>query len=149
MRGKKYSDEDMERGLQALVEAGGNCAEASRKTDIPATTLRGWKAKQFADEFVQLRREKRATAIDEVWEAVHETVNEIRTNIPGMAIGKLLRTFGLLTDKGLAMGGEPGSRIDITSGDRPLEGGSEDERIERLFSIIDKARTRRDSEPGD
>ena len=39
-QGSKYTDEDIERGLQALAETGGNAAKASRACQIPARTLR-------------------------------------------------------------------------------------------------------------
>ncbi|HUW94563.1 MAG TPA: hypothetical protein VMW58_02150 [Anaerolineae bacterium] len=146
-QGSRYTDEDIERGLQALVETGGNAAEASRRTEIPATTLRGWKATKFRDEFVEVRREKRSSLIDEVWKAAQEAVNALRIKIPRMGVNDLLRTFSAMSDKGLAISGEAVNRLDITSGDRPLEGMSDEEKIERLFSIVDKARARRDGGP--
>ena len=148
-QGSKYTDEDMERGYVALVEAGGNASAASRVCDIPATTLRGWKNNHFHDDFAEVRREKRSSLIDEVWHAAQEVVNQLRAKIPKMGVNDLLRTFTTLTDKGLAISGEAVDRMDITSGDRPLEGMSDDQRIERLFSIVDQARARNNSEPGD
>lgn len=148
-QGSKYTDEELEKGFAALVEAGGNASAASRACGIPAQTLRDWKTTHFHDEFVEVRREKRSSLIDEVWHAAQEVVNQLRAKIPSMGVNDLLRTFTTLTDKGLAISGEAVDRMDITSGDRPLEGMSDDQRIERLFSIVDKARARTDSEPGD
>lgn len=106
MRGKKRSPEDIERGLQALAEAGGNAEAASKATGIPATTLRGWKA-LYPNEFVELRREKRTGLIDDVWAAAREALKQLKAKLPMMKGEKVAVAFGILVDKALVMGGEP------------------------------------------
>ena len=106
-RGQKYGDEDTERGLQALAEAGGNAAKASRACGIPPRTLRYWKNGSFADEFAELRREKRGDFIDRVWEAAVKALDLAFANLPTMKGKDQFIAFGILTDKGLLLGGEP------------------------------------------
>ena len=106
-QGSKYTDEDRERGLQALAEAGGNAEVASKACGIPARTLRDWKANEFADEFAELRREKRGDLIAEVWGTAAEALGILRRKLKGMKGKDLAITFGILTDKALVMGGEP------------------------------------------
>jgi len=105
-RGKKRSPEDIEIGLQALAETGGNAEEASRKTGIPANTLREWKL-QFGDEFGELRREKRSDLIEDVWAAAAEALGFLRKKLRRMKGKDLAVTYGILTDKALLLGGEP------------------------------------------
>ena len=106
MRGKQRSLEDIERGLQALAESGGNATAASNASGIPRTTLVGWKALYF-DEFDELRREKRSDLIDDVWAAAREALKELKSKFAGMKGQQLAVTFGILIDKALVMGGEP------------------------------------------
>jgi len=148
-RGKKHTDAQVELALQALIEHDGNAEAASKDTGIPARTLRDWRGKEFADEFARLRREKRKGFIEKVWEVAGQALDELMTKLPEMKGKDIAITIGILADKGLAAGGEASRRIDVTSADKPLEGRSDDERIERLFSIFDEARARRDSEPSD
>ena len=105
-RGQPYSPEDVERGIQALAEHGGNAAAASRQTGIPATTLRGWKT-QFVDEFVEVRREKRTDFIDEVWAAAKEAVKQAKDKLKEATAKEAAIIAGIFIDKALVMGGEP------------------------------------------
>ncbi len=113
-RGQKYGDEDTERGLQALAEAGGNAAKASRACGIPPRTLRDWKNGSFADEFAELRREKRGGLIDKVWAGAEKALDLLLVALEPGEDGKskvkareLAVIMGILTDKGLLLGGEP------------------------------------------
>jgi hypothetical protein len=106
-RGQKYSPEDIERGLEALAEHGGNAAAASRVTGIPATTLRGWKTKEFADEFVEVRREKRSGLIEKVWQAAEEALKQVLEKMSKASAKDAAVIMGILVDKGLLLGGEP------------------------------------------
>lgn len=106
-RGQKYGDEEIERGLQALAENGGNAARASLACGIPERTLRGWKVNEFADEFAELRREKRGAFIDQVWAAARMALDLLTAKLPKMKGRELATAFGILTDKGLLLGGEP------------------------------------------
>jgi hypothetical protein len=106
MRGQKYGDEDIERGLQALAEAGGNAARASLACGIPERTLRGWKINQFADEFAELRREKRTDLISKVWDAAELALDLLLKKLPRMEGRYLTTAFGVLAEKGLLLGGE-------------------------------------------
>jgi len=105
-RGRARSPEEIERGLQALAEHGGNAEAASRDTGIPATTLRGWKT-QFVDEFVEVRREKRTDFIDEVWETAKEAVKQVKAKIKEASAKEAAIIAGIFIDKALVMGGEP------------------------------------------
>jgi len=105
-RGKKRSPEDIERGLEALAESGGNAEEASRKTGLPANTLREWKL-QFGDEFGELRREKRSDLITKVWVAAEKALDTAVEKLAEMSGKDAAVSFGIFTDKGLLMGGEP------------------------------------------
>jgi len=106
VRGKKRSPEDIERGLQALAENGGNAEAASKETGIPARTLRGWKG-LYSDDFAELRREKRTGLIDDVWGAAREALKQLKEKLPNMKGDKVAVAFGILVDKALVMGGEP------------------------------------------
>ena len=107
MRGQKYNDGDIERGLQALAECGGNAAAASRKTKIPARTLRDWKANLFADEFAEVRREKRTGFIDDVWAVAQEAVKQVKAERGEASAKEAALIAGIFIDKALVMGGEP------------------------------------------
>jgi len=106
MRGKKWPPADVERGLQALAESGGSVTAASKATGIPKTTLWGWKT-QHPDEFEQLRMEKRGSLIEKVWGAAEDALDLLIKELPKMKGRYLATTFGILTDKGLLLGGEP------------------------------------------
>lgn len=118
MRGKKRSLEDIERGLEALAESGGNATAASKTTGIPRTTLIGWKAEHF-DEFDDLRREKRTDLIDDVWAAAREALKELKGKFPSMQGNHLAVAFGILIDKALVMGGEPDTISETKISDSP------------------------------
>lgn len=112
-RGKPYSPEDVERGIEALAESGGNATAASKATGIPRTTLIGWKQANF-DEFDELRREKRSGLIDKVWAGAEKALDLLLTRLEPDEDGvcpihskHLATIFGILTDKGLLLGGEP------------------------------------------
>jgi len=117
MRGKKRSPEDIERGLEALAESGGNATIASESCGIPARTLRGWKGGAFAEEFAELRREKRTDLIGDVWEAAREALAQLRSKLPTMKGKDVAVTFGILTDKALILGGEPTQITETKRGD--------------------------------
>jgi len=115
-QGSKYTDEDIERGLQALAETGGNAAKASRACRIPARTLRDWKTQSFAEEFAELRREKRSGFIDKVWAGAERAMDllleamqpaEDEEEKPKISPRELATVMGILTEKGLLLGGEP------------------------------------------
>jgi len=148
-RGKKYSDEDLERGLQALLEHSGNAAAASRACGIPARTLSDWKTSEFAGEFAELRRQKHEGFIEKVWRVADKALDELIKKLPDMPGKDIAITVGILADKGLAAAGEASKRIDVTSGDRPLDSTNDDQRIDRLFSLLDKARAGGDSQSSD
>ena len=105
-RGIPRPPEDIERGLVALAVSGGNAEAASRATGIPANTLRYWKGK-FADEFVDLRREKRSDLIEEVWAAASEALQQLRAKMATTKAKDAAVILGILVDKALVMGGEP------------------------------------------
>jgi hypothetical protein len=105
-RGRKYPAEDIERGLQALAEYGGNAEAASRAVNIPANTLRGWKIK-FADEFGEVRREKRSDLIEKVWQAAHKALEQVLEKMTKASAKEAAVILGILVDKGLLLGGEP------------------------------------------
>ena len=116
MRGKRYSPEDIERGLQALAETPDSPTAAAKATGIPRTTLIGWKKEHF-DEFDALRREKRADLIGEVWAAAGEALAALRTQFPRMKGRDLAVTLGILIDKALILGGEPSEITETKTGD--------------------------------
>ena len=106
-RGKKYAPEDIERGLEALAEHGGNAAAACRATGIPARTLRDWKTGKFADEFAEVRREKRSGLIEKVWEAAGKALDQVLKKMEKANPKDAAVILGILVDKGLLLGGEP------------------------------------------
>lgn len=53
----RYSEEEVERGLQTVALVGGNCAEASRRLDMPEETLRVWAKEMHADRYREIRTE--------------------------------------------------------------------------------------------
>lgn len=106
-QGSKYTDQDIERGLQALAETGGNSAAASRASGIPERTLREWKLTKFADEFAEVRREKRTDFITEVWDTAKAAVKQVREKLSGATAKEAAVIAGIFIDKALVMGGEP------------------------------------------
>ena len=105
--GKRYSPEEIEVGLQALAESGGNASCAAEKTGIPRGTLRYWAANSFADEFASIRQEKRQSLIEKVWAGAEKALDHLLKELPKMKGNHLAIAFGILTDKGLLLGGEP------------------------------------------
>ena len=93
--------------MEALAECGGNAEAASRATGIPATTLRGWKTKDFADEFAELRREKRTDLITKVWQAAEKALEQAVNGLARTKGKEAAVMFGIFVDKGLVLGGEP------------------------------------------
>lgn len=109
-RGKKYSAEDVERGLAALA-VNGSSEIASEQTGIPASTLRTWKLRQ-PDEFDELRREKRTPLIEELWAGARDAIARIRDQIKEASAKDAAVILGILVEKALLAGGEP---TEITS----------------------------------
>lgn len=114
-RGKKYSLEDMERGLAALA-VNGSSEAASELTGIPASTLRTWKLQQ-PDEFDELRREKRIPLIDQVWEAAEKALKQTLDKMDSASAKEAAVILGILVDKALLMGGEPTEISKVKGGD--------------------------------
>lgn len=52
----KYSPEEVERGLQAMV-ALASAPKAAQATGIPARTLQDWKAKRYRTRYLEIRNE--------------------------------------------------------------------------------------------
>lgn len=54
---RRYTEEDIERGLQALIAAGCSYRRAAEMVGIPAETLLGWRKHRFKDRYEQMREE--------------------------------------------------------------------------------------------
>jgi hypothetical protein len=102
-----YTAEDIERGLQALAECGGNASMAAEKTGIPRGTLRYWAANKFADEFATIRQEKRTDLIDKVWGMAGEALGQTRKKLKKASANQAAVIFAIMVDKALLLGGEP------------------------------------------
>lgn len=106
-QGSKYTDEDIERGLQALAESGGNATAASKACGIPERTLRDWKRTKFADEFAEVRREKRTDFISAVWETAKDALQQVKDKLKDTTAKEAAVITGIMIDKALLLGGEP------------------------------------------
>ena len=136
---RRYSEEEKERGMVALVLHDGNSRRAEADLEaagfnIPASTLQGWKRTRadeidrVAHELGPQMREARARALDDLahaaMEVTKEGLNELSgkmgtlepRDLPG-AIRNTATTAAIATDKSAQLRGEPTSRVkvDITT----------------------------------
>jgi hypothetical protein len=86
--------EQIDRGLQALVEAGGNSRKASEKSGIPDSTLRSWKHAQpekyrrmelsYFDELEDATRSRAQEVAHTASDLEADLLQKVREQIPRM-----------------------------------------------------------------
>lgn len=120
MRGKKYDTETKERALAALAVSN-NIDELSREMGIPSNTLRQWKKDaEKSEDFVELRKEKRAEFVERAWETIGNALKLADRRIKNalesgeeLPLRELSTYIGTMYDKAALASGEETERAEV------------------------------------
>lgn len=120
MRGKKYDTETKERALAALAVSN-NIDELSRELKIPANTLRQWKKDaEKSEDFIELRKEKRAEFVERAWETIGNALKLADRRIKNalesgeeLPLRELSTYIGTMYDKAALASGEETERAEM------------------------------------
>lgn len=127
---RKPTIDKIESGLMAVVAEGNNLAAASRRSGVPAATLKAWRDDRYPEMFSRLKeRYERevedqvvasarrnalaaAEAIADGIQATHDGIRDGSIRDPARASADLARVMGQSVDRVLAMTGRPISPTD-------------------------------------
>ena len=120
MRGKKYDTETKERALAALAVSN-NIDELSRELKIPSNTLRQWKKDaEKSEDFVELRKEKRAEFVERAWETIGNAlkladrrIKNALENGEELPLREISTYIGTMYDKAALASGEETERAEV------------------------------------
>lgn len=120
MRGKKYDTETKERALAALAVSN-NIDELSREMGIPSNTLRQWKKDaEKSEDFIELRKEKRAEFVEKAWETIGNALKLADRRIKNalesgeeLPLRELSTYIGTMYDKAALASGEETERAEV------------------------------------
>lgn len=120
MRGKKYDTETKERALAALAVSN-NIDELSREMGIPSNTLRQWKKDaEKSEDFIELRKEKRAEFVERAWETIGNALKLADRRIKNalesgeeLPLRELSTYIGTMYDKAALASGEETERAEV------------------------------------
>ena len=120
MRGKKYDTETKERALAALAVSN-NIDELSREMGIPSNTLRQWKKDaEKSEDFIELRKEKRAEFVERAWETIGNAlkladrrIKNALENGEELPLRELSTYIGTMYDKAALASGEETERAEV------------------------------------
>lgn len=120
MRGKKYDTETKERALAALAVSN-NIDELSREMGIPSNTLRQWKKDaEKSEDFIELRKEKRAEFVERAWETIGNAlkladrrIKKALENGEELPLRELSTYIGTMYDKAALASGEETERAEV------------------------------------
>ena len=120
MRGKKYDTETKERALAALAVSN-NIDELSREMRIPSNTLRQWKKDaEKSEDFIELRKEKRAEFVERAWETIGNALKLADRRIKNalesgeeLPLRELSTYIGTMYDKAALASGEETERAEV------------------------------------
>lgn len=120
MRGKKYDTETKERALAALAVSN-NIDELSREMGIPSNTLRQWKKDaEKSEDFIELRKEKRAEFVERAWETIGNAlkladrrIKNALENGEELPLREISTYIGTMYDKAALASGEETERAEV------------------------------------
>lgn len=120
MRGKKYDTETKERALAALAVSN-NIDELSREMGIPSNTLRQWKKDaEKSEDFIELRKEKRAEFVERAWETIGNALKLADRRIKNalesgeeLPLREISTYIGTMYDKAALASGEETERAEV------------------------------------
>lgn len=120
MRGKKYDTETKERALAALAVSN-NIDELSREMGIPSNTLRQWKKDaEKSEDFIELRKEKRAEFVERAWETIGNALELADRRIKNALVSgeelplrEISTYIGTMYDKAALAAGEETERAEV------------------------------------
>ena len=120
MRGKKYDTETKERALAALAVSN-NIDELSREMGIPSNTLRQWKKDaEKSEDFIELRKEKRAEFVEKAWETIGNALKLADRRIKNalesgeeLPLREISTYIGTMYDKAALASGEETERAEV------------------------------------
>ena len=120
VRGKKYDTETKERALAALAVSN-NIDELSREMGIPSNTLRQWKKDaEKSEDFIELRKEKRAEFVERAWETIGNAlkladrrIKNALENGEELPLRELSTYIGTMYDKAALASGEETERAEV------------------------------------
>lgn len=133
---RRYSDTQKADALVALDANGGNVIGTSRLIGIPEKTLEEWSKNRRINEDVAILREgKREDLADRLEDIAHKLLDSMASKIPDANLSNVSVSFGIAVDKMRLLREQPTS---ITSA------LTDDERADRVATLLDRARARRD-----
>jgi transposase-like protein len=133
---RQYSDAQKAEALAALDANGGNVKRTASLLGIPHKTLDDWsKELGINDDVAEIRAGKRGDLADRLEGIAHVLLDSIESKIPDANLSNVSVSFGIAVDKMRLLREQPTS---ITAA------LTDDERADRVASLLDRARARRD-----
>lgn len=112
-RGPTLTDE-LKENVRAFLISNGNVRETARKFGISPSSVMKIRDED-ANEFEQLRTDKKAEFVSNAWSMIGEILVEMRNKMPEASFRDLSTGLGIITDKALLVSGEATSRSDNTN----------------------------------
>ena len=153
-KSRRYTHEQVDRGLLAVAACAGNSAEASRRLgdqglEIPARTLRAWRCETYPERYVELAnahgheieeilvartREVSLKAAEAELLAIDKTVEELEAGNardPSASARNLATVRGIGTDKLALLTGRPTHRVEQRTSDDIMD------RLRKYGMVVD------------
>lgn len=136
---RQYSDSQKAEALAAVDANGGNVAATAAALGIPQKTLDCWsRLRGVHPEVVQMRSGKREDLADRLEDLAHKLLDKAEGKIGDANLSNVTVALGISIDKMRLLREQPTS---ITAA------MTDDERADRVATLLERARARRDGRP--
>jgi transposase-like protein len=136
MARRNYSDDDKATALAALAANEGNLKRTAQQLGIPRRTLEHWSKGKSHPAVRELAHQKKAELADRLEDIAHQLLDALPDKIANASLQHTAITLGIAVEKMRLLREQPTS-ISI-GGDL-----SDDERLNRLRELADRAKRRR------
>ena len=137
---KRYSDKEKASALALLAANGGNVNRTAHEAGIPRKTLEQWaKDRTLHPDVAELRQEKILELSELLENEIRAIFDSMKTKRPEALYSTLGVVAGILIDKKQLLDGKATQRSEVVN-------LSDDERAERITSLLERARARRDGD---
>ncbi len=134
---RKYSDDEREDAVLAVMANGGNIPLTAKQLDIPDRTLRHWVNQTNHAEAATIALTKKGAAVDALDHIAGLLLGLVVERFGEMSPSQAMVAYGIATDKKLLLSGQPTVISKETSG--PAVGrleGATDEQLAAIESIL-------------
>jgi hypothetical protein len=128
-RQRNYSDDEKASALVVLDFCKGNLSEASRRLEIPITTIKEWNDGRVNEQVTESRNEKKADLANSLEELAFTLIGKISGSEKVSGVD-----LGIVVDKMLLLRGE------ATTISKDVTHGSPEQRRARILELVKKAK---------